>query len=97
MTYLVNLLPSGSLPDGIDKVIFGGNLIALNKKGGGIRPITIGYVFRGIAAKCANTFTLGRIGQALSPIQVGVGTKGGVEAAVHVTRRYLEAISSTRA
>jgi len=32
LTSLVNLLPSGSLPGGIAKVIFGENLIALNKK-----------------------------------------------------------------
>ena len=73
-------------------MVFGGNLIALNKKGSGIRPITIDYVFRRIAANCANSFAIERISQVLCPIQAGVGTKGGVEAAVHATRRYLKDI-----
>jgi len=76
LTSLTNILLDGSIPDHIARVVFGGNLIALNKKGGGIRPITIGYVFRRIAAKCANSFAIERISQALCPIQVGVGKKG---------------------
>ena len=37
--------------------LFGGRLIALEKKSGGVRPKAIGYTRRKIAAKCANTFS----------------------------------------
>ena len=58
ITKLINVMLDGSLPDSIAKIIHGGNLIALTKKSGGIRPITIGYVYRRIAAKCANKYAL---------------------------------------
>jgi hypothetical protein len=33
-------------------ILFGGQLIASEEKTGGIRPITIGYTWRRIVAKC---------------------------------------------
>ena len=83
----------GSLPDNIAKIIYGGNLIALTKKSGGIRPITIGYVYRRIAAKYANKYALNQASLSLAPRQVGVGVEGGIEAAVHAVRRYAALMS----
>ena len=90
LTNLVNILLHGSLPEKIAKIIYGGKLIALRKKDGGIRPITVGHVIRRIVAKCANHSVINNISQTLLPRQLGVGVKGGLEAAVHTTRRYFE-------
>ena len=62
--------------------------MALQKKSGGIRPIAIGYTWRRLAAKCANSYALVELADLFSPIQLGVGVPGGCEAAVHAARRY---------
>jgi hypothetical protein len=62
----------------------------LNKKAGDIRPISIGFTLRRLVSKCASSFGVNRLADYLSPVQLGVGTAGGCEAAVHATRRYLE-------
>ena len=70
--------------------MFGGSLVALQKKAGGIRPIAIGYTWRRLAAKCANSYAIAELADLFSPIQLGVGVMGGCEAAVHAARRYAE-------
>ena len=82
------MLLAGCCPDTVIPVFFGGSLIALEKCGG-IRPIAIGYTLRRLAAKCVNTHALHTIGAKLLPEQLGLGTPGGCEAAVHATRRFL--------
>ena len=69
-------------------------MIALQKKSSGIRPIAVGYTLRRIAAKCANSYATKQLAGYFSPIQLGVGTSGGSEAAVHATRRFIEAMPS---
>ena len=91
---LVNLLFQGSCPGEVQKVFFGGNLIALSKKDGGVRPIAVGSVWRRLAAKCANTFAADKVAAYLAPTQLGVGVSGGAEAAAHVGRRYLDRLGS---
>jgi len=76
----------------VSPVLFGGNLIALEKKSGRIRPIAVSYTLRRIAAKCANSYATNTLAGYFSPIQLGVGTPGGSEAAVHATRRFIEAM-----
>ena len=58
VTDFTNVLLSGKLSTTIREVIFGGRLIALQKKDGGIRPIAVGYTLRRLAAKCANSYAL---------------------------------------
>jgi hypothetical protein len=89
LTALVNLLMNDHCPPSVIPVLFGGRLIALQKKCGGIRPIAIGYTWRRLAAKCANKHALTQLSGKLAPFQLGVGTPGGCEAAVHATRRFL--------
>ena len=89
LTTFINMLLAGCCPDTVIPVFFGGSLIALEKKCGGIRPIAIGYTLRRLAAKCANTHALHTIGAKLLPEQLGLGTPGSCEAAVHATRRFL--------
>ena len=66
--------------------------LLLDNKSGGFRPIAIGYTWRRIAAKCANSYAISSLSDYLRPIQLGVGTPGGCEAAVHATRRFVESM-----
>ena len=89
LTAFTNMLLEGKCDPAVAPVLFGGQLIALEKRTGGIRPIAIGYTLRRVAAKCANAYATAVLADYLQPIQVGVGTPGGCEAAVHATRRLL--------
>ena len=71
-------------------ILFGGSLVALQKKSSGIRSIAIGYTWRRLASKCANTYATAELADLFSSIQIGVGVPGGCEAAVHAARRYAE-------
>jgi hypothetical protein len=92
ITGLVNSLLDGKCHPDVAPILFGGQLMALEKKTGGIRPIAIGYTLRRIAAKCANAHATAVLADYLQPIQLGVGTPGGCEAAVHAARRYAESM-----
>jgi hypothetical protein len=92
LTAFVNLLLDGKCCSEVTPILFGGQLIALEKKSGGIRPIAIGYTWRRIAAKCANSYATASLSSYFHPIQLGVGTPGGCEAAVHATRRFIESM-----
>ena len=89
---LINLLLEGKYHPDVIPILFGGNLTALVKKSGGIRPIAVGYTWRRLAAKCANSYAMSRLGDYFAPIQLGVGVSGGCESAVHATRRFMESM-----
>jgi len=82
----VNLLLAGSIDKEVSAIVFGGRLLALSKKDGRVRPITVGYTLRRLAAKCANNHVIERRSKALQPQQLGVCVAGGAEAAVHAVR-----------
>ncbi|PGH37981.1 MAG: hypothetical protein CRN43_17955, partial [Candidatus Nephrothrix sp. EaCA] len=88
-TDFINVLLRGECPRELRELIFGGTLIALSKKTGGLRPIVIGFVWRRLAAKCANGYALCRLGTFFVPLQVGIGTPAGGEAAVHAARNFV--------
>ena len=94
ITTFTNTLLDGKCHTEVVSTLFGGNLIALKKKAGGIRPIAVGYTWRRIAAKCAAFTASARLCQVLGPRQLGVGIPGGCEAAVHATRRFLDSLPS---
>ena len=85
---LANVMLAGKVPQDILSVLYGANLVALS---GGIRPIAVGNILRHLVAKSAVLLLGGEIGELLRPTQLGFGTPGGCEAAVHATRRYLSA------
>ena len=70
-----NLMLSGAFDEEENSINFGGRLIALSKKDGGIRPICVGYTLRRLAAKCFNSHIITKRSQALQPQQLGVGVK----------------------
>lgn len=92
LTAFVNLVLSGRCPSEVAP-IFGGRLLALNKKSGGIRPIAIGFSLRHLASKCANSFGINRLRAYFRPNQLGVGTSGGCELA---KRPYIQHADSCR-
>ena len=85
------------IPEVVKEIIFGGRLIALQKKSGGIRPIAIGYTWRRLVAKCACKYATKKLAPLLSPLQLGVGVPNGCEAAVHAARRFIEDLRGDRA
>ena len=56
---------------------FGASLTALNKKGGGVRPIAVGYTLRRLVAKLAGRMVVGEMANLLAPRQLGYGVLGG--------------------
>jgi len=61
LTDFVSLVIAGHCPTDVAPVIFGGRLLALNKKTVGIRPIAIGLTLRRLASKCANSFGIKKL------------------------------------
>lgn len=92
LTGFVNMIMRGQCPGAVAPILFGGNLTAILKKSGGIRPIAVGYYWRRLAAKCANNFATAKLSEYFSPRQLGAGAKGGCEAAVHSCRRFLSSM-----
>ena len=94
LTAFVNLLLAGKCHRDVSPILFGGRLIAIDKKSGGIRPIAIGSTFRRVVAKCANAFADSKLAPVFSPRQLGVGIPSGCESAIHATRRFLQSMPS---
>ena len=93
LTAFVNMLLAGRCPKTVAPVFFGGRLLALHKKSGGIRPIAIGLTLRHLASKCANSAIMAHLRPQFAPWQLGLGMSGCCEAAVHSTRHYLESLA----
>jgi hypothetical protein len=92
-----SLVMEGRVPESVRPFFFGARLIALDKKGGGVRPIAIGCCLRRLVAKIACNRVSADLSSYFSPLQLGFGVKGGVEAAVHAARRFLDSLSDSEA
>jgi len=79
ITNLCNLFLSGNIPNNVCPTIFGANLLAISKKGGGVRPIAVGYVWRRLTAKVVCSHVKDRSLALLAPRQLGFAVKGGAE------------------
>ena len=86
LTKFCNVMAAGKLPTSVAPFFFGASLFALNKKDGGYRPVAVGEVLRRLIAKCLAFNAAPKAAELFSPLQVGVGVKGGVEAVVHAIR-----------
>jgi hypothetical protein len=93
LTAFTNTVLKGLCPSDVVPFFFGGRLLALNKKSGGIRPIAVGITLRRLASKCASTHGAARMASQFGPRQLGVGIPGGCEAAIHSARRYLQTLA----
>ena len=67
ITDLVNLLLSGEVPQFVRASLFGGSITALAKKGGGVRPMAVGYTWRRLAGKVACRLVSARAAALLAP------------------------------
>jgi Reverse transcriptase (RNA-dependent DNA polymerase) len=85
----LEIVLNGRLPQFILPLFYGASLTALMKLGGGIRPIACGLTLRRLAAKVAVKKLEAIFRDTLLPHQVGVGVKGGAEAAVLAVRTHL--------
>lgn len=94
ITRLVNFMLAGRLPQLIASAFNSSSLIALKKKDGGLRPIAVGNAFRRLSSKLASQNLAAALGSHLRPTQLGCGTPGGCEAAVHAARKYITASST---
>jgi hypothetical protein len=89
----INLILSGALPRTcflLESLLVG---LAKTKDGvptGDVRPIAIGEVWYRLAMICALVQKGHEVGVALGYLQVGVGTKGGVDAVAHAVVTALE-------
>ena len=61
LTAFVNMMLAGRCPPEAARFFFGGRLLALKKKTGGIRPIAVGFILRRLASKCASTCSASRL------------------------------------
>ena len=86
------LVLEGKTPPAIRPFLFGATLVALDKKGGGVRPIAISCTLRRLVAKIVNDAS-----NLLAPWQLGYGISGGAEAAVHATRLYFNQLQPDHA
>ena len=93
LTSLVNIVLAGNVPSYACGALYGASLCALNKKGGGIRPVAIGSAFRRLPAKLAARYGQAALSEYLRPVQLGVGTPGGCEALVHAAREFVSSTS----
>eukprot|EP00973_Karenia_brevis_P092549 12412956-Karenia_brevis.AAC.1 len=83
------LLARGEAPESVREWLCGASLAALPKPQGGLRPIAVGETWRRLISKMLMATISDDIHAYLEPLQVGVGTKGGAEAVVHVVRQWL--------
>ena len=83
---------AGKTPPSIRPALFGGNLTAILKKDGGVRPIAVGYTWRRLEGKVARRRVAVQASHLLAPRQLGFAVSGGAEAAVHAARRYLTSL-----
>ena len=74
LTAFTNLVYTGDIPAEVRPFSCGASLTALNKKDGGVRPIAVGCTLQCFVAKVASRSVMERMGQYLSPLQLGYGT-----------------------
>ena len=90
LTSLCNLLARGDAPESFAQHLAGASLMALEKPGGGVRPIAIGEVLRRLVAKCfCNTFEK-EAHTYLWPKQIGVAAPLGAEVGSQTVRQWCE-------
>jgi hypothetical protein len=90
LTRLTNRMLAGKVPAVVAPYLCGARLHAAKKKDGGIRPIAVGNLLRRLTSKCAAVSVAGKAAALLSPLQVGVGVRGGCEAVVHAARQAVK-------
>jgi len=92
---LVFLLLNGQCPGTLAPFIASAPLTALRKKDHGVRPIAVGLIWRRLASKVALKSVIHDAKLFLGDFQFGVGFKGGGEAIIHSTNRFLASFGTS--
>jgi len=87
LTELTNLCLAGRVPVVVQPVFCGTALCALNKKDGGIHPITVGITLRRLIATAVCKAMTSKMAARFLPVQVGFGISRATEA--HAARAYM--------
>jgi hypothetical protein len=77
LTNLVNTLVQGKVPPKRTPFLCSATLHAAIKKNGGFMPVAIGFVIRRLTSKCLARAVAAEAKEHLSPLQLGVGVRGG--------------------
>ena len=88
MKELADRLAQGRAPETLRPWICGASLAALPKPDETHRPIAAGDTWRRITAKVLAKSHVDEFREYLEPVQLGVGTKMGCEAIVHICRQW---------
>ena len=83
LSEVVHLLLLGQLPELVHPYVCGASIMALRKPNGSLQPIAIGETIRRLTSKVAVDLITDRARGVLEPLQLGVKTPNGCEAAVH--------------
>jgi len=94
-TAFVNLVLSGRCPSEVAPIFFGGRLQAMNKNLVAFAQLQSAFLFGvwRLSAQILLPLTDSENTSMFYPNQLGAGTPGGCEAAIHSARRYLEALT----
>jgi hypothetical protein len=88
-------MAAGSVAPDVRPYFFGAKSIALEKKGGGIRPIASGEVLRRLAGKVlCSQYQSEFSALFLKFNQFGVAVPGGIEALVHASRNLMRTLEA---
>ncbi len=97
LTTLTSLvLAAGRVPPSVLPHLCGATLLGSPKKSGGHRPIAVGEVLRQLTSKCLASTSRRSAISSLTPLQLGVGVKGGCEAIIHTTSHICSPSVMTR-
>ena len=80
----------GQTPKHARDLFFAANLSALWKKDGGIRPISVGNVFRRLASKISAKRVMSELHRQVPPVKLGVGVICGCEAAARAVHAFVQ-------
>jgi hypothetical protein len=92
LTNFTNMCLRGRVPVVIQPVFCGASLCALNKKGGGLRPIAVGNTLRRLVSKTACRAVTAKMAMHFLPVQLGFGVPRATEAAAHAARQFISDI-----
>ena len=85
------------LPPDASTALCSARLIAIGKKGGGVRPIAIGELIRRVVGKLLISRYQGDYVQGFVPTQLGVGVRGGAELIIHKLRAWASVAGADQA
>ncbi|CAI7812825.1 unnamed protein product [Closterium sp. NIES-54] len=87
---LTNTALAGKLSAEAADLLTASRLLAFSKPQGGTRPIAVGECLLCLIAKAALFLAALAAREHFTPLQFGVAIAGGIEAAIHTARTYLE-------